>query len=69
MLDEKIILKTKWIIYSKEDGTGYVVKKNVMVEIESLLFVGAGAGVGVKNTWSLSKTDWLCNTGSVSTCW
>ena len=53
MLDEKIILKTKWIIYSKEDGTGYVVKKNVMVEIESLLFVGAGAGVGVKNTWSL----------------
>ena len=34
--------------------------------VESLLFLGAGAGVGVseKNTWSRSrsKTDWLRNT-------
>ena len=34
--------------------------------VESLLFLGAGAGVGVseKNTWSRSrsKMDWLRNT-------
>ena len=37
--------------------------------VESLLFLGAGAGVGVseKNTWSRSrsKTDWLRNTDDV----
>ena len=62
MLIKKLILERKWIISSKEHGTGMLYKFFLMVE--SLLFIGAGAEAGEKNTRSRSKTDRLRNTGS-----
>ena len=60
MLIKKQILRNKLTFSSKEVGT-YFVKKISIVQSLPVLFIGAGAGAGEKNTQNRSKTDRLRN--------